>query len=310
LGVHELHAKWLHQQHRDAEIEPAIEGLAERLLKKASENEKQQSAQESLLSLAIGNIYTAAEQHTAAERWYRRLVKLAPQQYAPLAVSLARQNRLGDAAALCIEGGKTDASAKPAIILAGVLGTSKIAPSEEVFRLAEPLLSQALKEHSKDTSLLTGIASLRVIQKRTAEALDLYRRVVALNPKDIQALNNLSTMLAEQPGTREEALRSIDEAIGIAGRLAPLLDTKGTILLQDGKAVEAVELLKEATMGREVDPRFLFHLSLACQGAGKTDDARKALQKAREGKLGEQILTPSDNKLLQELEQQLDMKQK
>ena len=93
------------------------------------------------MSLALGNIYTAAEQHSAAERWYRRLVKLAPQQYAPLAASLGRQNRLGEAVTLCVEAGKTDHSARPAIVLASVLGASKTAVDEEVFRRAEPLLS-------------------------------------------------------------------------------------------------------------------------------------------------------------------------
>jgi len=167
------------------------------------------------------------------------------------------------------------------------------------------LFTQSLKEHPEDVNLLTMVAGTRVMQKRTDEAIDLYRRVVALKPKDLQALNNLATMLGEKSDTRQEALRTIDEAIGIAGRLPPLLDTKGTILLQDGKIEEAIELLKEATLGSEVDPRFLFHLSLAYQKAGKTDEARKALQKAREGKLMEQILTAIESKQLSELEQQL-----
>ena len=148
---------------------------------------------------------------------------------------------------------------------------------------------------------------MRVLQQRTDEAIDLYRRVVSLKPKDVQALNNLATLLAEQPHTRQEALRSIDEAIGLAGRLPPLLDTKGTILVQDGKAEEAVPLLKEAAAGIDVDPRFFFHLSLACQGVGKPDEARQALQKARDGNLAQQMLTPADRRLLKELEQQLGM---
>jgi len=307
LVVCGLHARWLHNQHRDSEIEPAIEAVAKRLLEKPSESDQQHVSRETQLSFVVGNIYTVAEQHSAAERWYRRLVKLDPQQYAPLAASLGLQNRLGEAVALCVEAGKTDHSARPAMILASVLSSSKTAVDKEVFQLAEPLLTETLKSHPKDANLLTGVGAVRVLQQRTAEAVDLYRRIVSLNPKDVQALNNLATLLAEQPHTRQEALRSIDEAIGMAGRLPPLLDTKGTILVQDGKAGEAVPLLKEATGGSGVDPRFFFHLSLACQGTGKSDEARKALQKARDGKLSQQILTPADRRLLKELEQQLGM---
>jgi Flp pilus assembly protein TadD len=85
------------------------------------------------------------------------------------------------------------------------------------------------------------------------------------------------------------------------------LDTKGTILVQDGKAAEAVPLLREATARSGTDPRFFFHLGLACQGTGKSDEARTALQKARNGNLAREILTPSDRRLLKDLEQQLGM---
>ena len=119
LGVCSWYVQWLHAQRRDSEIEPAIEGFAKRLLEKPSENDRQRTARESQLSLALGNICTAVEHHSAAERWYRRLIRLAPQQYAPLAASLGLQNRLGEAVALCVEAGKTDHSARPALILAG-----------------------------------------------------------------------------------------------------------------------------------------------------------------------------------------------
>ena len=191
--------------------------------------------------------------------------------------------------------------------MAWALGSSKTAGNEELFRRAEPLLTQALASYSKDADLLSSVAGVRVLQQRTDEAIDLYRRVLSLKPKDVQTLNNLATMLAEQPRSRQEALRLIDKAISLAGRISPLLDTKGTILVQDGKADEAVTLLKEATAGSCVDARFFFHLSLACQGAGKTDEARKALRRARNGNLSQQVLTASDLRLLKELEQQLRM---
>ena len=204
------------------------------------------------MSLEVGNIYTAAEQYAAAERWYRRLLKAAPRQFGPLVVSLGRQNRPDEAVDVCLAEAKTDHSARPATILAGVLSAAQ--PSPEAFRRAEPLLAESLASHPDNAELLSAAAGVRVLQQRTDEAIEMYRRVVSLRPKDVLALNNLATLLAEQPQACKEALRSIDQAIGLAGRLPPLLDTKGTILVHEGKAEEAVPLLREATSGANADP--------------------------------------------------------
>jgi cellulose synthase operon protein C len=307
LEVCALHASWLHKQRRDSEIEPAVEAVAKRWLDKPADNDQKRADREMELSFVVGKIYTVAERHPAAERWYRRLVKSAPKQYSPLAESLARQNRLGEAVALCVEAAKTDHSPRPALVLANAIACGKATDDKEALRRADALLAKSLEDHSKDARLLSVVAGLRAMQQRTEDAVDLYRRVIALRPKDVEALNNLATMLAERPQGREEALRSIDEAITMAGRRPLLLDTKGTILIQTGKPDEAVPLLREATAGTNADPRFYFHLSLACRGTGKLDEARDALRKARDGNLMQTILTPTDRQQLKDLEQQLGM---
>jgi tetratricopeptide (TPR) repeat protein len=303
LGVLALRVRWLHDQKRGDEIGPAVEALAERLLEKLPADAKNRVAQEAQLSQEVGNVYTAIQQHAAAERWYRRLRKLDVGRFAPLAGSLARQNRLAEAIAVCVEAAKADASIQPAIVLTGVLGVGR--PTAVEFKLAEPLLAQTLAQHGNDANLLNGVASVRILQQRSDEAIALYRRVVSLKPHDVLALNNLATLLAEQPTAQQEALRTIDEAIDVAGRLPILLDTKGTILVYNGNAADAVPLLTEAATAANVDPRFLFHLSLACAGAGKLDEARDSLKKALAGNLMQQILTSTDHRLLEELKQKL-----
>jgi tetratricopeptide (TPR) repeat protein len=318
-----LRARWLNVQQRAAEIEPAVEAAAERLLKKAAETNpakagseqatvgndgpedgrKMQAAREAAVFQQIGDIYMAAEQYAAAERWYRRLIQSAPTRYAPLVIALQRQNRLNEAAAVCIEAAKTDASAQPAIVLATAFGIGQ--PTAADFEIAEPLFAKTLESHPDNVELLNTIAGVRVMQRRLDDAIALYRRIVATKPKDVFALNNLATVLAEKAETRQEAIRAIDSAIDVAGQLPALLDTKGTILILDGKAGDAIPLLKEATMAAEVDSRFLFHLALAYDGAGKGDDAKTTLKKARDRKLAQQILTPTDRRLLDELEKKL-----
>jgi tetratricopeptide (TPR) repeat protein len=305
VGICGWYVQWLHGQHRDAEIEPAIDAFAKRALDKPSNNGRPATA--APLFRELGDICTAVDQHSAAEHWYRRLLDASPQEYASLAASLGRQDRLDEAIALYAAKEKTDRSARPATALAAALSSSKLDSHRETCRRMEPVLKRALANHPKDVELLTAVAGVCVSQQRSQEAIDLYRRVLAIKHDDVQSMNNLATMLAEQPGGCKEALRLINDAIERAGRLSALLDTKGTILVQDGRAKEAVGLLKEAVSGAGTDPRFFFHLSVACQRAGDSGEARKALTKARSGNFAQQILTVSDRRLLQELERQLGM---
>jgi Flp pilus assembly protein TadD len=120
-------------------------------------------------------------------------------------------------------------------------------------------------------------------------------------------LNNLATLLAEQPDKRQEALRYIDRAIGIIGPQAGLLDTKGMVLVFEGKPDEAVPLLEEAAATPQADPRYQFHLAVAYDRAGETEKARAALAIARKGNLTSQLLTPLDRQMLGELEKKFGL---
>ena len=84
-----------------------------------------------------------------------------------------------------------------------------------------------------------------------------------------------------------------------------LLDTKGTILLYDGKAKEALPFLQRAVSSATAsnpDPRYCFHLALAYDRLGENRKARDALTKARQEGLTDQFLTPTDRRLLADFE--------
>ncbi len=134
----------------------------------------------------------------------------------------------------------------------------------------------------------------------------LFRQVLALKPAHVGALNNLATLLAEQPDKRQEALEYVDRAIGIVGPQPGLLDTKGMILVFQKKPDEAVPLLEEAAATPQADPRYHFHLAVAYDRAGEAEKARAALRTARKNHLASQILTPQDRQMLAELEKKFD----
>jgi tetratricopeptide (TPR) repeat protein len=304
LGTVELRARWLRDQKRAAEIEPLVEGLAQKLMERLDKDKPQQEAQ---FARAIGDLYQRIEQFPAAERWYRRMLKLTPERYDPLAMSLAKQGRIQEAVALCIEAGKTDTSVRPALLLTMVLVSGRATAQD--LASADPYLKKALENHKDQPALLANIANIRVLQDRSGEAIELYRQILAQQPRNVNVLNNLATLLAEQPEPekRKEAAEYIEQAINLAGPQAGLLDTKAMALLHDGKPDQAVGLLQEATQVPSPDPRWCFHLAVACGRLGQLDKGRAALQQARAGDLDHLLLTKTDRQLLADLEKKLGL---
>jgi len=280
-----------------------VEQFAVKLLKALEKDGQIDPEKESQLCLSVGNVYTAVEQHQAAERWYRRLAKLLPERYEPLAMSLARQGRLSEAVELCLEAAKSDDSPRPAVVLASVLQIGK--PTDKDFERARPLLDKAAEDHKDNAGLLASLANVRIIEQRTDDAVRLYRQVLELRPKDAVTLNNLATVLAERADTRKDALRYIEKAIRIAGPQPQYLDTKGTILILFGKPDEAVECLEKAASAPGSDPRYHLHLAVAYLQLGEDEKARDAHENALAGDLTSRILMPTDEKYLSELKQKL-----
>jgi Flp pilus assembly protein TadD len=169
----------------------------------------------------------------------------------------------------------------------------------------ESVLAKALERHSANADLLFAAAILRTVQERIDEATELFERVVKVAPKNVLALNNLATLLAEDPKRRREALVYIDQAIELAGRQGALLDTKGTVHLMQGDDAEAVACLEEAVDAVATDPRYYFHLAAAYQKIGRAADARTAFRRAMDNGLDRQVLTASDRELRTRLEKTL-----
>jgi tetratricopeptide (TPR) repeat protein len=303
LVVAELRARWLRDQHRDSEIEPYVDGIAAKLVARIKDNPRQ----EAQLSRTVGDLYARVEKHAAAEGWYRRLLKLEPNSYDRLAISLARQGRMHEVIALCKEVGNTDSSARPALVLTSAL-ISGIASAEDLASV-EPFLNNALDAHKEQTTLLAAMADIRVRQERYNEAIELYRQILAQQPKNVGALNNLATLLSEQSESknRNEALAFIQRAIEQVGPQPGLLDTKGMTLFFSGKPDQALTALEEAIQAPILDPRWQFHLAVVCGQLGELERARAALKLARSGNLDRQLLTKVDRRLLADLEKKLGL---
>ena len=303
LHVLALRVLWLRDRGRASEIEPLVEQVAERLSKKLQKDAPQEVRKEAQFCLDVGNVYSAVEQHPAAERWYRRLAALLPEGIGPLAISLQQQGRVTEAIRVCLDAARADSSPRPAVVLVRVLTSGQATKAD--FELAEPLLSEAVEEYKDNTVLLWAVGNVRIMQDRYDDAVKLYRQALALDPKNPDALNNLATLLSEESDTRVEALQLVERAIQLAGPTPALLDTKGTALIYQGKPHEAIPVLERAASSLGRDPRFPFHLAAAYYRAGQTAKAREVFHEVGEGDLKKQILTKKDQELLVELQQKL-----
>jgi tetratricopeptide (TPR) repeat protein len=283
-----------------ADVEAIIEPkLAEQVAAAQSAMDKQK------LYRVAGDLYVGLKRYAAAEKWYRLLTTEAPQQYAVVVNALARQGRLSEAVELCQQVAQKDQTVQPALVLAEVLVRGQARESD--FAAAEPILAGALTKFPNHAELHYAVALVRVVQKKEDDSIALFRRVVKFKPRSVEALNNLAMMLAERPNDRAEALRLIDDAIAIAGKDPGLLDTKGAILLYGGRSSEAVPFLESAIREIQADPRHHFHLAVAYRDLGKTEQAKSQLKTALDRRLGELVLTPTDQKLLGELRAALQL---
>ncbi|MHB8974107.1 MAG: tetratricopeptide repeat protein [Pirellulaceae bacterium] len=304
LAVVRLQARLLKATGRESEIAAILEPVAAQQLttlrEKSTDTPDTISKAEGQLTLTMGGIYAAADQYAAAEPWLRQAVEKMPTAYGSLAGCLAAQKRVEEGMQLCLDAAKNDPSTKPILTLASllVLGTA----STEDFQRAEPPLSAALAAHPDDAQLIAAVADVRVVQGRLEDAIGLYERVVTAQPDNLFALNNLATLLGEQPNGQEKALGYIDRALEKSGPATGLLDTKGMILFSAGQFDKAKVCLEAATWDPTADPRFFFHLAAACHRLGETEPARKAFEHAKANQLERQILTPSDQALLAELQ--------
>jgi tetratricopeptide (TPR) repeat protein len=293
-----LRARLFQSEDRVGEVAAFIEPLAEqKLAGTAKDAEKDQWI------LEVGNVFTSASAHEAAERWYRRLWPRNPKAYGPVIQSLAAQNRFGEVIKVCETVTKSESSSRPAQLLASVLSAGK--PSKEDLAAAEPIIEKALKDHAKDTDLLFSAAVLRTVQGKPVEAIGLFEAVVKASPKHLLALNNVATLLAEQPNRQKDALRYIEQAITVAGRKPALLDTQGTIYLMQGDLPAAVKCLEEAVNSEAIDPRYAFHLAAAYAKSDRLPDARAAFEKAKQNGLDDYVLTEGDIALRTMLEKTL-----
>jgi putative PEP-CTERM system TPR-repeat lipoprotein len=141
--------------------------------------------------------------------------------------------------------------------------------------LANTVAQQWLNAHPKDTAFRIYLAGLKLGANDPQGAITIYRQVLQVDPDHILALNNLAALLLEQNDASAPTLAMR------AYKLQPdnpiVIDTYAWVLVQQGKATEALPLLQRAAKAAPKLTSIQFHLATALARTGKQNDARVLL---------------------------------
>jgi len=147
----------------------------------------------------------------------------------------------------------------------------------------EQFLKELLSKKPLSLGLRLALADFYDYAGRHDESIRLYREVLAKDPTNVAALNNLAWVLSydRRETTRiTEALARIQKAIDLAGPLDELLDTRARILFEAGQPESALRDLNEAICETPSAQRYA-DLASMLRRAGKPVEADKAIAEAK-----------------------------
>jgi predicted Zn-dependent protease len=166
---------------------------------------------------------------------------------------------------------------------------------------AEGVLTARLKADPKDYAIRAVLAGFYLEQKKYDAAIAEYGRLVAEQPANAIALNNLA-WLHQREGNLAKARELAERAFAASPATAQIDDTLGWILLAQGDAGKAMTYLNAANSAAPRNPDIQYHLAVALHRVGRPAEAQSMLESLLESGIS---FADKDEaqKLLQKLKQ-------
>jgi len=117
-------------------------------------------------------------------------------------------------------------------------------------------------------------------QKKYGPAEEQFRKVLAVNPDDAEALNYYGYMLAEEGVRLGQASDLVKRALAIDSGNSAYLDSLGWVYFKQNRLMDARDFLLKAIARSPNDPTILGHLGDVYQGLGQTDLALATWEKS------------------------------
>jgi tetratricopeptide (TPR) repeat protein len=144
---------------------------------------------------------------------------------------------------------------------------------------AQQQLQAFVSGNPGDVTARLWLANVEVTKGNYRTAVEQYRAVVAAEPDNAEALNNLAYGLSEDGGNPNEALKFAQKAKELAPNSPVYSDTLGWILYRQGLYPSAVKEIERAT-AKGGNAVWEYHLAMAYAKAGEQSRARVVLQSA------------------------------
>jgi tetratricopeptide (TPR) repeat protein len=140
---------------------------------------------------------------------------------------------------------------------------------------AEDMLRDALDDDPKNEGFLFNLGLVLDDLKEQQEALEMMEQVIAINPRNSEALNYIAYYLADKGESLEKAHQYSTQALQIKPKDGYFLDTLGWIYFKQGKFLDAVQVLADAAQLIPDDAVILEHYADALFKSGDPKRARE-----------------------------------
>jgi putative PEP-CTERM system TPR-repeat lipoprotein len=145
---------------------------------------------------------------------------------------------------------------------------------------ASALLIEWLQREPRDHAARRVFAQSLMEQGAQAEAIAQYEQVVAGGRPGAMVLNNLAWLYQQAGDSRAEA--TARKAHEMAPEVGAIADTYGWILVEAGRAAEALPILERAMRDKGAGPEVRFHYGVALAKGGQQEKGRETLRKLLE----------------------------
>jgi len=160
------------------------------------------------------------------------------------------------------------------------LSGSLLGKVEVMFDIRQESIDKKI-EPASTPEILLPLADYWIVRGKPERAIPLYRQGLEKDPENLLFQNNLAMLLSTVDGRHAEGLKIINDALETRRDNVTLLDTKGMILMNDGRADEAIPVLERAVELSCQHPIYCLHLAKALDIDGRETNARNWFDKCR-----------------------------
>ncbi|MFQ6038804.1 MAG: tetratricopeptide repeat protein, partial [Candidatus Aminicenantales bacterium] len=241
--------------------------------------------------ILLGNIAEQKHQMEDALSFFEKALALEPNNVLlkiSTARSLMRLRRRDQALAICqdILADETLGSGASASAIRAKVGV--MLAEMDLLNRAQDVLLEAADQDPANAEAWNGLGVVHYKKRQYPDALEAYRRAVALDPRLASAHSNLGALYLRMalekrdPRLMKEALRSFDRAIAENPALASAYNGRASAHAFNNRPEQAIRDWKKAL---EFNPGFVevyFNLGIMYLKTGRKAEARKILETCRE----------------------------